>query len=206
MGVLEQVAEVDKLFVKQRFAMMLNHYDISLIGADGATPAEPICYVRQKRMKIREEINFFASGDESTPILRLKKRSVLEFHGATDVLLPDGTVIGRLQKVFGLSVFRSTWKIKDAGDVEVATARERSLALSILRRLWGAIPYIGEIPFFIPFHFDILIGDKVVGSYNRPFSGLTDRYVLDLSGDTARHIDRRVAMGLAIALDALQDR
>jgi hypothetical protein len=74
-----------------------------------------------------------------------------------------------------------------------------------LRRLWGWIPYVGDIPFFIPFHFEINIGDRKVGDYSRP-PGITDRYVLDLTGDTERKIDRRVAMAFTIALDALQDR
>ena len=40
---------------------------------------------------------------------------------------------------------------------------------------------------------------------NRKFQ-LRDRYVLDLSGDTGRKLDRRVAVALAIGLDALQNR
>jgi uncharacterized protein YxjI len=40
---------------------------------------------------------------------------------------------------------------------------------------------------------------------NRKFQ-LRDRYVIDLSGDADKKIDRRVAIALAIALDALQNR
>ena len=42
------------------------------------------------------------------------------------------------------------------------------------------------------------------GRMDRKFQ-LRDRYVLDLSGDTERRIDRRVAVALAIGLDALQN-
>jgi hypothetical protein len=35
---------------------------------------------------------------------------------------------------------------------------------------------------------------------------MRDRYTLDLSGDAERTIDRRLAIALAIALDALQSR
>ena len=35
---------------------------------------------------------------------------------------------------------------------------------------------------------------------------LRDQYVLDLTGDTDRRVDRRIAVALAIALDALQNR
>jgi hypothetical protein len=35
---------------------------------------------------------------------------------------------------------------------------------------------------------------------------LRDQYVLDLSGDTERMLDRRLAIALAIGLDTLQNR
>ena len=63
--------------------------------------------------------------------------------------------------------------------------------------------YGGWIP--IPYNFDFLIDGAAVGGMNRKFK-LRDQYVLDLSGDTERKIDRRVAVALAIALDALQNR
>ena len=41
--------------------------------------------------------------------------------------------------------------------------------------------------------------------HTRPI-GVRDRYILRLSGDPDRRIDRRVAVALAVALDALQSR
>jgi hypothetical protein len=35
---------------------------------------------------------------------------------------------------------------------------------------------------------------------------LRDRYVLDLSADTGKRLDRRLAIALAIGLDTLQNR
>ena len=46
---------------------------------------------------------------------------------------------------------------------------------------------------------------RVVGSLNRKFQ-LRDRYVLDLAGDPEHKLDRRLAIALAIGLDALQNR
>ena len=54
-------------------------------------------------------------------------------------------------------------------------------------------------------NFDILVDDQVVGMMNRKFQ-LRDRYVLDLSGDHERKLDRRVAVALAVGLDTLQNR
>ena len=66
---------------------------------------------------------------------------------------------------------------------------------------------MGELLELIPirYHFDFFAGDRNVGSFERRF-GIRDRYILDLSGDDERRIDRRVAIALAIAMDALQAR
>jgi hypothetical protein len=45
----------------------------------------------------------------------------------------------------------------------------------------------------------------VIGNLNRKFQ-LRDTYVLDLSGDHERKVDRRLAVGLAIGLEALRNR
>jgi uncharacterized protein YxjI len=86
----------------------------------------------------------------------------------------------------------------------VAVARERSQAMAILRRAIDFVPDVGGlIP--IPYNFDILAGEQVVGKMDRKFQ-LRDRYVLDLSGDPDKKLDRRLAIALAIGLDTLQNR
>ncbi|MGH8906686.1 MAG: hypothetical protein ACRD0K_09255 [Egibacteraceae bacterium] len=196
---------VDRFFVQQRFAPLVNLYRISAVAPDGRSEGQPLAYVRQKRMKIREQIDFFADEAQRVPLLRLKARKVFEFRGRSEVQLPDGQVIGQFQKVFGVSLLRSAWQVLDADGEVVATARESSMAMALLRRLWDFVPLIENIPFKPPFHFDVFVGDRHVGRYTRLLA-FRDRYLMDLSGDTERVIDRRVAMAFCIALDALQDR
>lgn len=205
MTVLDRIAQLDKLFVQQKFTPLVNKYEISTVAEDGRSAGEPLLHVQQKRMKIREEINFFADEAQSQHVLRIKKRNIMEFRGRADVMLADGTVIGQLQKVFGKSLLRSSWQILDADGNEVATAEESNMGIAILRRIWGFIPIVENIPFFIPFHFDINIGGRQVGRYTRIWA-IRDRYVMDVTGDTERAIDRRVLAAFTIALDALQDR
>ena len=47
--------------------------------------------------------------------------------------------------------------------------------------------------------------EEVVGEFNRKFT-LLDRYVLDLSADPGRALDRRIALALAIMLDTGERR
>ena len=122
----------------------------------------------------------------------------------------DGAELGELGKAFRRSLARSTWRIYSPGGEEIAWAAERSLFRSVLRRLIGLaglIPLVGNLIELIPilYHFDFYRGDQQVGSLDRRL-GFRDRYVLDVSGDTERAIDRRLSIALAVAMDALQAR
>jgi uncharacterized protein YxjI len=174
--------------------------------AAGETPAgPPIAYVRQKKMKIKEEIRFFADEAETQELFQIKARSWLDTGGSKyDVVDAQDGNVGLLEHVFGKSLFRSTWRISATEGEEVATARERSQVLAIVRRLIDFVPDVGGlIP--IPYNFDILAGEQVLGKMDRKFQ-LRDRYVLDLSGDPDKKLDRRLAIALAIGLDTLQNR
>lgn len=193
----------DAFFVDQLIRPIVNLYRISTLGPDGASPGEPIAFVRQKKLAIKEDIRFFADESEAEELFRIKARAVFEVGGRYDVTTPEGERIGLVEKVFGISLLRSTWRIYDANEQQVALAQEKSMPIAVLRRVIDLVPYGTLIP--IVFQFTILMDGREVGELRRPI-GLRDRYILKLGGDPERRIDRRVAVALAIALDALQSR
>ena len=193
----------DAFFIDQLIRPLAKLYRISTLGAEGSSPGEPLAFVRQKKLAIKEDIRFFADETETEELFRLKARQVIEIRGRFDVLMPDGGRIGTLEKVFGASLLRSTWRILDANEAEVANAREKSVPLALLRRVIDLVPYGEFVP--ILFQFEILMDGREAGEMRRPI-GVRDRYILKLPGDPDRRIDRRVAVALAIALDALQSR
>jgi len=186
----------DRFVIDQLIRPMANLYRISAAGS-------PVAFVRQKKLAIKEEIRFYVDESQTEELFRIKARAMMELGGRYDVTTPAGERVGVLEKVFGASLLRSTWRILDANEQELAIAKERSVPLAILRRVIDAIPYGDFIP--VVFHFTIDAGDTHLGDLNRRL-GLRDTYDLDLSPDTARVIDRRLAIALGIALDALQSR
>jgi uncharacterized protein YxjI len=195
--------EHDAFFIDQLIRPIANLYRISTLGADGASPGEPVAFVRQRKLAIREDIRFFADEGEQDELFRIKARQIFEVGGRYDVTTPAGERIGILEKVFGISLIRSTWRIHDSAEQQVALARERSVPVAVLRRLIDFVPYGELVP--IVFQFTILMEGREVGELRRPI-GLRDRYTLKLRGDPDRRLDRRVAIALAVALDALQSR
>jgi uncharacterized protein YxjI len=197
--------DYDRYLVDQLIRPIANLYRVTPLAA-GETPAgPPIAYVRQKKLKIKEEIRFYGDDAEQQELFQIKARTWLDTGGSKyDVIdLQEGN-IGVLEHVFRKSLFRSTWRISTPDAEEIAIAHERSQVLGIARRVIDFVPDIGGlIP--IPYNFDILASDRVIGRMDRKFQ-LRDRYVLDLSGDTDRALDRRLAIALAIGLDTLQNR
>jgi hypothetical protein len=193
----------DAFFVDQLIRPIVNLYRISTLGADGSSAGQPLAFVRQKKLAIKEDIRFFADESEAEELFRIKARAVFDVRGRYDVTTPEGERVGLLEKVFGISLLRSTWRIYDNNEQQVALAQEKSMPIAVLRRAIDLVPYGELVP--IVFQFTILMYVREVGELRRPI-GLRDRYILKLGGDPDRRIDRRVAVALAIALDALQSR
>jgi uncharacterized protein YxjI len=197
----------DRFFLRQRFALMINRYEASTLGADEKSAGEPVCFVEQKRMKLKEDLRAFTDDSKSVEVFRIKAQQVWDPKARYDVTDPGGQHIGQLQKVFGESLLRSTWRIYDTAGEQIAWARERSLFVALFRRAIGFVPYIGGFADFlpIPYHFDYFMEDRKIGGLQR-ILGVRDRYRLDVSGDSDRTIDRRVVLALAVGMDALQAR
>ena len=194
----------DRYLVDQLVRPIVNLYRVTPLAAGESPAGGPLAFVRQKRMAIKEDIRFFADEQETEELFRIKARSVFDIGGARyNVTEPDGAPIGVLEHAFRKSLLRSTWKVTDADGGEVVTAQERSLPMALARRLVDFVPYGEWVP--IPYNFDLLMDGRVIGHMNRKFQ-LRDRYVLDLSADHERQLDRRLAIALAIGLDTLQNR
>jgi uncharacterized protein YxjI len=194
----------DRFLVDQLVRPIANLYQVTPLAAGEVPAGGPVAYVRQRKMAIKEDIRFFADEQETQELFRIKARSVFDIGGARyDIADAAGGPIGVLEHVFGKSLLRSTWKVTDSDGGDVATAQERSVPMAIARRVVDFVPYGEWLP--IPYNFDLLMDGRVIGHLNRKFQ-LRDRYVLDLSGDHERRLDRRLAIALAIGLDTLQNR
>jgi uncharacterized protein YxjI len=195
--------DYDRYLVEQLIRPMINLYQVTPLAL-GETPAGgPVAFVRQKRMALKEDIRFFADESETEELFRIKARSMIDIGGRYDVTDAAGARIGVLAKQFGKSLLRSTWQILGPDDGVLATAYERSQVMAIARRVVDLVPYGDFVP--IPYNFVIEHDGRTIGGFDRKFQ-LRDRYVLDLTGDTERVLDRRLAVALAVGLDTLQNR
>jgi uncharacterized protein YxjI len=199
----------DRFVMRQRIRPVINQYEIFLPGDDGEH-GEPVCFVEQARFKFKEDVRFYTDSSKSVELMRIKARQRFDPRARYDITDDHGGKIGEIQKVFGESLLRSTYRLYDANGEEVATARERSVFVAMLRRGVAFLPDIGDFALWlpIPYHFDFIRDGEVVGSHQRRtgLSKFRDVYDIDVSGDTQHALDRRLVLANAVAMDALQAR
>jgi uncharacterized protein YxjI len=196
----------DRFVLQQRIRFVINQYEFSV--PDGESDGEAFCFVEQARFKFKEDIRFYTDDSKSHELQRILARQRFDPSARYDVTTPDGAKVGEIQKVFGASLLRSTFKLFDSSGAEVATVRERSLPVALFRRFVGFIPYIGGFADWlpIPYDFEFRHGEQLLGEHRRRRFKWRDTYDIDLTADAERRLDRRLVLAAAVGMDALQAR
>jgi uncharacterized protein YxjI len=113
----------------------------------------------------------------------------------------QGRPLARFAKNWLYNVFRRRWYVFAPDGRLAYVAKEDSIILSLLRRLLGSFFGLLRTNFLI-----LTPGtDDVVGEFQRKFT-ILDRYVLDMSPDPQRLVDRRIALALGVMLDTGERR
>lgn len=186
--------------VHQKITPLQNVYRV-LSDVHGR-PGPLIAYAKQKRVAFKESFTLYGDEGASRPVLTIRADRRLDLRSTLTVRDPAGATVGTLRKRGAASLLRSTWEL-DAPGRPTVVVQERSLAIALLRRFWARVPVLGDVPLPWVFHFDgVEPSGRVVLTHARRW-GIRDRYVLEVQPDT---VDSRLAIALAICLDALQKR
>jgi uncharacterized protein YxjI len=204
-SVLDAIEQSDRFLVQQVFKPIANEYRFSVPAPGSTDEGDPLLFVKQKKMKIKEDIRFRLTPDDGPHLFMIKSKSVFEFRGRHNVLDGQDQVIGVLEKAFGKSLLRSHWIVRDAEGNELFEAHEASWIVALVRRISEiGIDWLSLLQ-WLPFNFVLERGGEQIGSYKRVLGTFRDRYVLELSPGFGS-VDRRLVLAFAVALDALQDR
>jgi uncharacterized protein YxjI len=204
-SVLAAIEASDRFLVQQVFKPIGNEYRISIPAPGSVEEGTPLLFVKQAKLKIREDIRFRLAPEDASHLFMIKSKTVFEFRGRHEVLDDMGSVIGLLEKDFGRSLLRSHWHVRDADGNEVLEGYEASLAIALIRRVAGVVSDWLSALTWLPFNFVLVQGGSQVGTYRRVLGKLRDRYVLEI-GPQLAGVDRRLLLAFTVALDALQDR
>ena len=179
-------------FVKQKFAMTTNRYELFAANPDGSF-GQSMGLAEQKRLAFKEEVTFYADDTKTRPVFSFKARKRIDLNAGYDIFDEARTQIGFFRKDFGASLLRSTFHIEGPG--YAGTGQERSQAVALIRRFT-------DIP-FLPIHFDFVSteGQPLLGVERQ--ASVRDKYTVHVPDP---RIDFRVAAAVAVGLDALMQR
>jgi uncharacterized protein YxjI len=204
-SVLDAIEQSDRFLVQQVFKPIANEYRFSVPAPGSTDEGDPLLFVKQKKMKIKEDIRCRLTPDDGPHLFMIKSKSVFEFRGRHEVLDAEGQVIGMLEKDFTRSLLRSHWHVRDTDGNDLLEAHEASWIIALVRRIADiGVDWLSLLA-WLPFNFVLRRGDQEVGSYKRVLGKFRDRYLLELSPEVG-DVDRRLVAAFAVGLDALQDR
>jgi uncharacterized protein YxjI len=152
-------------------------------------------------LRPRRHVTVYRDESRAEPLLRvLQDQRFAVLTRTYTVVTAGGEMLARLRKRYVHNIIRKRWYVETLVGGVVALAIEDSIVLSLLRRVLGSLFGLLRTNFIFT-HPD----GTVLGEFNRKFT-LLDRYVLDLTSDPQRHLDRRIALALGVMLDTGERR
>lgn len=171
-----------------------------LFGAIALIGGIATIFVVAVALSQKRHITFYRDDTKQESLLEVIQDKKFHFLNATYTVIDyKRELLARLRKNYIYSIIRKRWYCYTPDGLMLCIAKEDSIVLSLLRRFLGS--FFG----LLRRNFVILRGEDVVGQFNRKFAVL-DRYVLDMSADQMKSIDRRIALALGVMLDTGERR
>ncbi len=146
----------------------------------------------------KRHVTFYRDESKAEPLLEIlqDKKFWTLIHSYT-VREPNGRVLGLLRKNNLTDILRKKWVAEGPDGRQLAVAKEDLWHAIVSRVLTKLFP--------MNFRFYFPESDRPIGSFDRKFT-ILDRYVLDLSADPQRLLDRRIGLALGVMLDTGERR
>lgn len=196
-GTTSRRFERDKFLLNQKVMSLGSKYTIF------NEENQPLFYVDRPVFKIRSHIGVYEDEGRTRKALTLFQDSIWAVINLSFTVQDEnGQAIAQLRRQGWMSLLRRTWHIYDAAGNEIAQAHEDSWTKALMRR----IPYLDIVGDFLRTNFIVTRPDgQKLGEFIRRFA-LTDKYVMDMTADPQRTLDRRIVVALAIVLDNAESR
>ena len=158
-----------------------------------------VMFSEQKMFRLREDIRVYSDENKQTEVLMIKARQIIDFSAAYDVIdSATGQKVGVLRRKGIRSLLRDEWEVLDAQDQPIGALFEDSVSLALLRRL-----LLGTL---LPQNYDLTVGDRRAADLRQRFNFFRYELDLDLSENTSRQLDPRLAIAAAILLAAVEGK
>jgi len=181
----------DKYLISQKIFALRGKYRVF------SESANPLLYIEQDALfQLKASFGVYRDEGKQQKVLSIEQEKFFQL--APSYLIKDeyGQVLGKITKKL-VTLFKSTWNVYDKNGNQLVTIQEdvNSVVLGMMTKTKNE---------WANFNFLAKDGSKI-GVLNRTWQ-IADRYLLDLTADSNKQIDRRLAICASIVLDVGENR
>jgi len=125
--------------LKLSFKLLALASQIYIRDANG----ELLGYVRQKLLKLKEDINVFADEQQTTHLYNIKADRMLDFSAKYNFTDASGNLVGAIKRKGMRSIFKAHYEIYDPSGVLAMEIHEENAWIKVVDSLVGELPVIG---------------------------------------------------------------
>jgi len=100
-------------------------------------------YVKQKLLKLKEDINVFADENQTQLLYNIKADRVIDFSAKYNFTDASGKFLGSIKRQGMRSLWRTNYQISDANDQQLMEIHEENGWIKVIDALVGEIPVVG---------------------------------------------------------------
>ncbi len=106
-------------------------------------------YVKQKLLKLKEDINVYADENQTRLLFNIKSDRVIDFSAQYNFTDSRGVFLGSIKRQGMRSLWRSHYQIFDANNQQVLEINEENAWVKVVDALIGEIPVVGMFTGYI---------------------------------------------------------
>lgn len=153
-------------------------------------------FVKQKALKLKEDITIFADEGQSRPLLKIQARSIIDLGATYDVSDANtGEKIGAVRRKAMASLMRDTWVLLGPQDNEIGTVMEDSMGMALLRRFLTNL---------VPQNFTVRIGEQEAGEFRQTFNPFIAQFQVSFKAESS--LDRRLGIAALVLVQIIEGR
>ena len=155
-------------------------------------------FVKLKAFKLKEDITVFEDENQTSPLLTIKARQIIDFAAAYDVVdVSSGEKVGAYKRKGLKSIFKDEWTILDANDEPIGSIKEDSALLALLRRFLSGL---------IAQSYTVEVGGQVIGTFKGTWNPFIVKYSVNFDDGSESLLDPRLAVAGSVLLMTIEGK
>jgi uncharacterized protein YxjI len=158
---------------------------------------EVVFYSKMKALKLKEDLRVYESESMNEELLVITTEDILDFGATYAVDDPrEDERVGFLKRRAMKSMIRDEWVFLGPDENEIATLREDSRLLALIRRF---------IINLIPQTYHVTVNNRTVATYEQNWNPFIYQLEMDFSEDPdGTELDRRLGIAAAVLLGGIE--